>query len=154
MTGCWTLLERSKRGEGTMHRVLFIDDEPDAAEDFSFLLRPYGLEVVAKQSIEEALVLFRKERYDAVLVDICMPPTAYMSGAVVEHGRETGLEVARRLKKLKPNVPIVAFTVVSDPEIMGRMRQAGICDVIHKPSLAEAVAEALQNAVLRARRRT
>src|SRR5208337_1933722 len=110
-----------------MYRVLYIEDEPDSLEDLPPLLKGRGLHVVAKGSIDEALSLFRQESFDAVLLDICMPPTEDMPLAAVGYGRETGVEVARRLKTLRPNLPIIALTVVYDPDIKARMRQAGIC---------------------------
>ncbi len=136
-----------------MYRVLYIEDEPDAVEDMPVLLKERGLDVIAEESIGDALVLFEREHFDAVLLDVCMPPTADMPFAVVGYGRETGLEVARRLRKLKDKVPIVALTVVNDAEIQGRMREAGICRIINKPSEAARIAEDVLNVITRDRER-
>jgi DNA-binding response OmpR family regulator len=72
-----------------------------------------------------------------------MPPSADMDAEAVEYGRETGVEIARRMKALKPQVPIIALTVVSDPEIRTKMREAGIAYIINKPSDLEPMVDAL-----------
>jgi CheY-like chemotaxis protein len=77
---------------------------------------------------------FAEESFDAVLLDICMPPAPDMEPDAVQHGRETGIEVARRFHAQKPTVPIVALTVVYDEEIKTRMRDAGIREIINKPT--------------------
>jgi DNA-binding NarL/FixJ family response regulator len=78
-----------------------------------------------------------------VLLDIMMPEPENMDSEKVEHGRETGVELARRFKARKPDVPIVALTVVRDPEIVARMNDAGIRRIVIKPADADAVAQAL-----------
>lgn len=72
-----------------------------------------------------------------------MPPSVDIVPEKVEFGRETGIEVARRLKELKSEVPIIALTVVNDPDIKARMQEAGICHIINKPEDPYPIAEVI-----------
>jgi CheY-like chemotaxis protein len=129
-------------GEG-VRRVLYLEDEQDMVEYMPLLLREKGLAVIGTTSISEALTWFEEQEFDAVLLDIFMPPTDDMDVEALNYGRETGVEVARQMKKLKPQVPIVALTVVTDPEIQAHMREAGIDSVVNKPSDPDPIAETL-----------
>jgi DNA-binding NarL/FixJ family response regulator len=51
------------------------------------------------------------------------------------------------MKAIKPTTPIVAFTVLTDPEIRSRMREAGIKRVITKPSEISTMVSALTEAI-------
>jgi CheY-like chemotaxis protein len=123
--------------------VLFLEDEPRLVQNLPSLLKPKGLDLVATTSIQEALQWFGEHTYDAVLLDTIMPPTEDMDAEALGYGLETGVEVARRMKALKPQVPVIALTVMHDPEIQRRMREAGIVDIINKPAEPDQIAEVL-----------
>ena len=130
-----------------MYRVLMLEDEEDLVRYLPMHFKEKGLETVATTSITEALESFTKEAFDIVLLDIMMPPTEDMDAKQLDYGRETGVEVARRMKSIKPDVPIVALTVVNDQEIRARMRTAGIVEIISKPSDPDQIADALLRSV-------
>jgi CheY-like chemotaxis protein len=126
-----------------MYKVLYVEDEIDMIEDLAPVLKDLGLDVIAQRSIEKALQLFSEVSFDAVLLDICMPPSADIDPKKVEYGRETGIEVARRLREQNSDIPIIALTVVNDPEIKERMKNAGITKIINKPADAHAILNAI-----------
>jgi CheY-like chemotaxis protein len=130
-----------------MHRILFLEDEGDLVQYLPRLLKERDLEVVATSSIPEALKKFEKEHFDAVLLDIMMPPSEDMDAEALDFGRKTGIEVTQRMKKIKPNVPIVAFTVLTDPEIQAQMRKAGVTKICNKPSEVEQINDALRQVI-------
>ncbi len=115
-----------------MVRVLYLEDEEDLANYLPALLKDRGIEVISTSSIEEAMRLFREEVFDAVLLDIMMEPPEE-EAEETDYGRETGILITQKMKKMKPNLPIVAFTVLSDNEMCNRMRQAGIKEIVNKP---------------------
>ena len=82
-----------------------------------------------------------------------MPPSKSMDMEKVQYGRETGVEVARCLKKINPNVPIISLTVVNDPEIKSRMKEPGICRIVNKPSDPSTIADAIINEIKNAKRK-
>ncbi|MGC1377183.1 MAG: response regulator [Anaerolineales bacterium] len=117
-----------------MVKILYLEDEQDLVDLLPMLLKGKGLEVFATTSIEEALERFTEEKFDAVLLDIMMQPADDMDAEKLDYGRKTGIEVARRMMALKPEIPIVAFTVMTDEKIMDEIRRAKVMHIIHKPS--------------------
>ena len=107
-----------------MARVLFLEDEDILVENIPILMKEAGLHVVGTTSIEEALALLKEEEFDAVLLDIMMTPTGDMDEEAVDYGRETGVEVARQMSQIKPETPIVGFTVVT--EDLSRLVEQGV----------------------------
>ena len=99
------------------------------------------------RSIAVALELFAKEHFDAVLVDIMMRPAEDMDSKKVNHGRDTGIEVIRRMKRLKPDVPVIAFTVLDTPKAQKRIRAAGADRIIAKPAELNDITEILQEVI-------
>jgi CheY-like chemotaxis protein len=136
-----------------MARILLLDDEGEIVEQLPPLLKDKGLEITGTVSIPEALALLGKEPFDAVLLDIMMtlPESMQADAEKLDYGRETGVEVARQMKEIKPGVPIVAFTALTDPEIRARMREAGIVETLSKPAELTQVADVLLR-VLRTRK--
>lgn len=133
-----------------MYKILFLEDELDLVEDLPVLLRESKLEVIGTASIPKALNLVANEKFDAVLLDIQMPPMEDMNAEAVGYGRETGIEVARRIKVIEPAVPIVALTVVTDSRIHAKMQEAGIIKIISKPSEVEQIAQTLLRVISQA----
>lgn len=76
-----------------MYKVLFLEDERYLVQDLPRLLKSKGLNMIGTTSITEALELFAKEKFDAVLLDIMMPPAEDMDAEALDYGRETGVEV-------------------------------------------------------------
>lgn len=74
--------------------ILFVDDEPDMLAARRLLFEFMGYSVLTAESGKEALELLRSKKVDAVVVDYMMP------------GMD-GEETARRIRKLRPNLPIV-----------------------------------------------
>lgn len=134
-----------------MYKVLFLEDEQHLVQSLPRLLKSKGLNMIGTTSITEALELFAKEKFDAVLLDIMMPPAEDMDAEALDYGRETGVEVVRRMQVINPTVPIVSLTVVRDRRIQARMREAGIVEVINKPAETEQIVETLFRAISRAR---
>ena len=129
-------------------RILFIDDESELVEDLPVVLKEEGFEVVATTDVAEAIKLFKESEFDIVLTDIAMPPSPDMDAREVEYGRETGVAIAAKIHRLKPSVHIVALTVIRDPEIVTRMRQAGIQEILNKPVEVEAIIEVLRRVTI------
>ncbi len=127
--------------------ILFIEDEEELVRDLPPILESKGFEVMATTDIAEALRLFAESDFDVVLTDIAMPPAEDMNGKALAYGRETGIEVARRLRGIRPNIPIVALTVIRNPEIISRMRKAGIRHILNKPQELQCIIETLQKAL-------
>ena len=105
------------------------------------------LQIIGTTDITEALDQIARQDFDGVLIDCAMSPTEDMSTEETEYGRLTGVAVAQRIKSVKPDLPIVALTAISDPLLRQAMRSAGILSVITKPADAELITDALRKHV-------
>ena len=117
-------------------KVLVVDDEPDIAELIAVHLEPYEVETTIAHSGAEALEHLRRERFDAMTLDILMPG---MSGFDVLEQVRADPELAR--------ISVVFVSVYS-----GREALAGEWTVA-KPIDAEQLTDALGSAVLAGRTR-
>jgi signal transduction histidine kinase/DNA-binding response OmpR family regulator len=117
-------------------KVLVVDDEPDIAELIAVNLEPYEVETTIAHSGDEALEHLKRERFDAMTLDILMPG---MSGFDV-------LEQVRADPELR-RISVVFVSVYS-----GREALAGEWTVA-KPIDAEQLTDALGSAVLAGRTR-
>lgn len=105
-------------------RILFVDDEKPLTDIGREMLESCGFEVVTRTSSVEALEAFRfrPDDYDLVISDQTMP-------------NMTGMEMAREILKIRPDMPIILCTGFSDAVSYDRLRDVGIRDFIMKPIL-------------------
>jgi CheY-like chemotaxis protein len=124
-------------------RVLYLEDKEDVLEALALLLEEEGIEIVGTSSIQEALRWVSEQSFDAVLLDIMMPPAENMDAESLDYGRFTGREVARWIKELRPSLPIVAFTVLTDRDLRAEITSVGVEYIVTKPCEPDDVARAL-----------
>lgn len=122
-------------------RILFIEDEEFLLEQLQMALSEY--DIVPANSAQKGIELAQTMQFDAVLLDIMMPPSDDMDPEMVGYGRATGVEVCRRLRSEHPDVPIVVLSVVRDRKILNRIKDAGANEIINKPAPPSRIAEVL-----------
>ena len=107
--------------------ILIIDDE---ADDFvtglQHALRDYQVHL-ARSGREALARLVENPEIAAVLLDIKMPPDF----ANVE--TREGVEVLKRLKEERPDLPVIMLTVLTDVDLVVEAIQAGAFHYITKP---------------------
>ena len=81
--------------------LLCIDDADTALRVKKLLLDNAGYEVVTAQSAEDGLELFKQHQVELVIAD------HFLSA-------KTGTEIAREMKQLKPEVPILIVSAGAD----------------------------------------
>lgn len=123
-----------QRGQG---RILVVDDEPMLIKFYRDRLEGLGFSIAAYRDSLEALAAFRSapKSFDCVLTDQSMPVMA-------------GLELAERIRKIRPEIPILLVTGYSDRATPEALAKAGINRLLLKPVDATELSEAL-NALLR-----
>jgi CheY-like chemotaxis protein len=111
---------------GNGERVLFLDDEEPIVLLASRMLSRLGYRVEAHTRATDALADFRRRpaEFDLVLTDLSMP------GA-------SGLDFARSVLELRPDVPVIMTTGYIDPGDLDLARRIGVCEVILKPTTIE-----------------
>jgi CheY-like chemotaxis protein len=105
-------------------RVLVVDDEPDARELISTVLREIGAIVETASSVAEAFELFKTWRPQAIVSDIGMPD-------------EDGFSLIRRIRELPESeggrTPALALTAFARIEDRARALEAGYTAHVPKP---------------------
>ncbi len=122
-------------------QILFIEDDKFLLEQLQIALEDF--EIIPTSSASMGLEMLNKARYDAVILDIMMPPPEDMDAELVGYGRTTGIEVCRRIRYLNPDLPIVVLSVVRDVGILDRIHKAGADEIINKPALPNKITETL-----------
>ena len=118
---------KARRGNG--ERILFLDDEEALAFLARRALERDGYRVSAFTKTEEALeeLRARPDEFDLVVTDLNMP------------GR-SGLEVAKEIRALRPDLPVVLASGYVTQEVHAQARAAGVRDVIYKPNAVDELA--------------
>ncbi len=83
------------------HTILCIDDNQVAVSGWSLYLQQHGYAVLSASASEEGLQLFATRSVSAVILDYKMPEL-------------DGTAVSAMMKRMKPEVPIILFTGVSE----------------------------------------
>jgi two-component system chemotaxis response regulator CheY len=105
--------------------VLVVDDSGYARLRARRFLESLGVEMILEAADgEEALSIYFSARPSLVILDQVMRGTE-------------GLDVARALCERDPNARVVMLTVLSDPELQGRARDAGVTAVVAKDRLED-----------------
>jgi PAS domain S-box-containing protein len=122
------------RGNGEI--IMIVDDERPLVELAEEIIAQVGYEPVGFGSSRTALDAFRAapHRFDAVLTDEAMPEM-------------TGSALARHIRSLRPEIPIILMTGFGSEEVMLEAARIGVSVVLRKPlrrvELADSLARAL-----------
>ncbi|MDQ1327021.1 MAG: hypothetical protein QG641_301 [Candidatus Poribacteria bacterium] len=126
-------------------KVLYIEDEKFLLEQIQIALEDF--DIVPASSAVKGMELVNQMDFDAVLLDIMMPPPDDIDPEIVGYGRTTGVEICRRIRNLKPHLPIVILSVARDPGILGKIKDAGANEILHKPALPNKIIETLNKVI-------
>jgi CheY-like chemotaxis protein len=115
-------LAQAELPHGQGETVMLIDDEQTLVALGEEMLAELGYEPVGFQGSLAALQAFQAapQRFDAVLTDETMPGM-------------TGTELAREIRKLRPDIPIILMSGYSGRTLTERAGAVGIGDVLKKP---------------------
>lgn len=116
-------------------RLLVVDDEESIRELLREALCEYGYDIDTAADGAEGLALFRLLKHDLVLTDLMMP-------------RITGWDLARHLRKLDSDLPIIILTGFGQG-LEDDARCHGIL-LMHKPVRLDAVTRAISAAIAEA----
>ncbi len=121
----------------TVKKILVVDDDPVVAKSFDRVLAGKGYAVITAADGEEALRKLNTETYDVVFTDIKMPGMS-------------GIEVAERVRKSQPWLPVVIVTGYGTEENEARAEAAGGAGVLRKPLSPEMIEGSTEKALLEA----
>ena len=116
--------------------ILVVDDEEFIRNLVCLMLSKLGYEPTSARHAVEALNFIKyDDGFQLVLTDINMPQI-------------DGWEFARRVKALKPSLPIVAFTGGSPDGILPRLEGSGISHALFKPIKMDLLGDALSSILI------
>ena len=119
-------------------RVLLVDDDAGMCSMLAAGLSMRGFEVVTCTSPGEALTLFEREDFDAVVTD-------------VTRKEMSGLELCRRLLAVRAETPIILMTAFGSMEGAIAAIRVGAYDFLPKPFELDQLGLALERAVAQAK---
>lgn len=102
------------------YKILVVDDEEIMRSSLSDWLEEDGYHVLAVADGYEAIDRIQKEDWDLAVVDLKMP-------------KIDGLEVLKRINKIKPHFPIVIITAYATVDTAVVAMKEGAADYIVKP---------------------
>jgi len=120
------------RGRG----VLIVDDESSMRELLGIMLQNEGFQTFSAGDGEEALETFKaqQENIDLVIQDLKMP-------------KMDGVDLLKKLKKLRPEVPVIVITAFSTWDSAVEAMRLGAYDYIRKPFDTEIVRSIVYRAI-------
>ncbi|MBN2473919.1 MAG: sigma-54-dependent Fis family transcriptional regulator [Pirellulales bacterium] len=121
-----------------MARILVVDDEPRVLSAFQDLLDSGGHDVATAKAAETALKAIDSERFDLVVMDICL------------EGMD-GLEALRRIKQHHPGLPVIVMTAHGTMQTAIEATKLGAFDYHLKPFDPAEMLGAIEKAIEGAR---
>ena len=100
--------------------LLYVEDEASTREQVSRVLAARGYQLTVAENGEQGLALFREKSPDIVLTDIMMP-------------RLNGLDMARAIRALSPEIQIACMTAFSDTSYLIEAIDIGVNQFVLKP---------------------
>lgn len=126
MTVVLPIVERRRRprlGERPKTRILFADDEPTIRRTISTFLSRRGYHVISARDGIEAIGILEDPEADfgLAIMDVVMP-------------RMGGVDLIRRVRELRPGLPVVVLTGVAGSEDLDQVKTLGVRKVLGKPA--------------------
>ena len=112
--------------------VMFVDDDEGVVSLIEERLAGFGFEPIGFSSAKEACRAFSEapDRFDMLITDYSMPELS-------------GLDLARKVLRKRPDLPVILVTGYGGAEIMQRARRIGIAEILKKPLRARNMAETI-----------
>lgn len=129
--------EKEDESSGTLfggsERILIIDDEKSIVTLLSYLFERLGYTVTSGTDPVEICKVFENDPngFDLIITDMTMP-------------KMTGFDLTRKVKALRPDIPVILCTGYSDLIDEQRAVEAGIAKYIMKPLALYNVAETVR----------
>ena len=101
-------------------RILVIEDDEASFRLIEAALRVIDLKILHTDNGQDAIILFTEHNVDLVLLDIQLP------------GMD-GYEVLEHLKKINPEIPVIAQTAYSMSDDKEKCIELGCSDFLAKP---------------------
>src|SRR6266511_5650034 len=103
--------------------VLFADDELQFIEGLIETVRAEGFTVLTCRNASKAVELTTTQQIDCLVIDIMMDPGPSFKN---QNPQAAGLAAISEIQRLRPNQSIDCYSVISDPEVIQRLKSARV----------------------------
>lgn len=110
----------AKKETDSLNKILIVDDDRKIVYLISKVLKNNGFSPKGAYCAMDALEIFKKEIFDAVLLDIKMPGM-------------NGIDAIREFKNISAEIPIIIITAYADIQMAVKVMKLGAYDFITKP---------------------
>lgn len=114
--------------------VLVVDDDLMVRDMLYDFLLERGYRVIAAEDGKSALESIRNRTFQAAIVDIKLPEA-------------NGLSIVRRMKEVKPDVPVIVVTAYPSEEVKAEAYAIGAVAFMEKPFKVTRIAAELKKAM-------
>ncbi|MDX8410517.1 MAG: PAS domain S-box protein [Mariprofundaceae bacterium] len=128
------LPQQGNAAKGHGETILLADDEEDVREAFVEVLKTLGYKVLKARDGLEALELFKAHQGEIALamLDVVMPQCG-------------GILLAKRIRKINPDVPVIFMTGYDKEHVLGSGEQIQNSDAITKPFHFEVLSRSIRH---------
>jgi excisionase family DNA binding protein len=117
---------------GRSAKILVVDDDGSIRALFAEILGGVGYQAAMARDAREATELFSRSDFNLVFLDLLLPD---MDGA----------ELLKKLRAIKPDIPVIIITGYPDSGIMSRALVEGPFGIMRKPFTEADIVTALSN---------
>ena len=103
-----------------MTKILLVDKEKEVCDFIVRFFSERNFEVLNATNGIDALLAIKRDRPDIVLLEL-------------EMNDIDGIEVLRRIRKIKRNIKVIVVTSINDIEIMNEAKRLGVISYLTKP---------------------
>jgi CheY-like chemotaxis protein len=119
-----------------MVRIMIIDDDEEMRSLLKDFFEEEGFETDSASNGVDALRTLSKDHFDLVITDIRMPGL-------------TGLDILPRIRRLKPEIPIIVMTAYASDDVRRRSLSGGATTYLEKPIHLSKLRTVIREVVLR-----
>jgi len=117
-------------------KMMIVDDEIDLHATLKFIFEDNGFDVEMAVSGIEALKKIKEERFDVILLDLCMPEM-------------NGLQTFREIKKISPSTAVFMMTGNKESSQLKKCIDEGAITAVYKPFSVNNLLEIMNKVVKR-----
>jgi DNA-binding NtrC family response regulator len=115
-------------------KIMLIDDDEWIRDSLSLFFQSEGCELLAVETAEEGVQVFKKQPYDIIIADYKLPGM-------------NGLEFFERIKALGTPVVKILITAYGSEEVISEAHTIGIVDIIEKPLTTTIIVDTLSKLI-------
>lgn len=110
-----------------MKKLLIVDDEILLVQSIidRVELDLDGVEVINKETGSDGIKAIEAEKFDVVILDMMLPLGSDLNLPKEEPDLMYGVYILRKIREKRPNLPVICYSVVNDPDTVRQIEAIG-----------------------------